>query len=330
MNNVLITGATGFLGRYLIEEFLTAGYNVIVQGRNKEKLEDLKNKYGVKTFECDLSDIHNRGLDVQYVVHAAAMSTVWGKYEDFYQTNVVGTRNVCEFCIKNRVKKLIHISSPSIYSGNKDNFDIKEKDFDKNNHLNFYIKTKIEAEDVVKDFRKQGLSICIIRPRALFGIGDTSIIPRLIKANRTIGIPLFNKGKNLVDITCVENVAYACRLALESNAAEGRAYNITNGEPRQFKEILEELFEKIGETPKYKALPLPLMYALATVLEGIYKLFKITKKEPAITKYTIITLGHSQTLNIDSAIRDFSYRPKLSLSEGIEKYANYVRQNPIH
>ena len=106
------------------------------------------------------------------------------------------------------------------------------------------------------------------------------------KANRKIGVPLFNNGKNIVDITCVENVALALRLAIESKDAVGNTYNITNGEPREFKEILEELFKQINEPPKYLKINLNLMYGVSTTIEFIYKLFHIYK-EPMITKYNI-------------------------------------------
>ena len=251
MKNVLVTGATGFLGKYLIEELLNNDYEVVAQGRKENVLSDIKEKYNVKILKCSLDEIKNVELKVDYVIHAAALSTVWGKWEDFYNSNVIGTENVIDFCKKNNVKRLVYVSSPSIYSAKYDRLNIKEDDFDKNNQLNFYIKSKILAENLINSIEDDKLEKVIIRPRGLFGIGDTSIIPRLINANRKIGIPLFNDGKNIVDITCVENVALALRLAIESENAVGRTYNITNGEPREFKNILEELFEQINEPPKY-------------------------------------------------------------------------------
>lgn len=317
---VLTTGATGFLGKYLVEELKNNGYEVIAQGRNENRLNTLKEAYGIETLCTDLSEIAATQLNVDYVIHAAALSTVWGKWEDFYNSNVTGTKNVIEFCKKNNVKKLVYVSSPSVYTEKKDKLDIHEKDVDKSNKLNFYIRTKIMAEDLVNEAYKEGLETVIIRPRGLFGIGDTSIIPRLIKANRTIGIPLLNGGKNVVDITCVENVALALRLAIESDCDAGKTYNISNGEPTEFKKILESLFTKIGEEPRYRKLPLGLLLFLATFLEGVYKLFRIYK-EPSITRYTVMTLGYSQTLNIESAKKDLNYKPVMTLEEGIIKYA---------
>lgn len=328
MKKVLVTGATGFLGKYLIEELLNNDYEVVAQGRKENVLSDIKEKYNAQILKCSLDEIKNVELKVDYVIHAAALSTVWGKWEDFYNSNVVGTENVIDFCKKNNVKRLVYVSSPSIYSAKCDRLNIKEEDFDKNNQLNFYIKSKILAENLINSIEDDKLEKVIIRPRGLFGIGDTSIIPRLINANRKIGIPLFNDGKNIVDITCVENVALALRLAIESKNAVGNTYNITNGEPREFKNILEELFEQINEPPKYLKINLNLMYGVSSIIEFMYKLFHIYK-EPMITKYNICTLGYSQTLNIEKAKKDLNYIPKMTLSEGIKKYAEDYKRNKV-
>lgn len=324
--HILVTGATGFLGKYLVEELLAHDYEVTAQGRNAKRLAELKELYGVHTLCCSLDEIADKEIPADYVIHAAALSTVWGKWSDFYTANVEGTQNVIDFCKRNGVKKLVHVSSPSVYTERKDRYDIKEEEVNTKNRLSFYIRTKLMAEELIHKACEEGLPCVIIRPRGLFGIGDTSIIPRLIKANRTIGIPLLNEGKNVVDITCVENVALALRLAVESDRDAGKTYNITNGEPTEFKKILEELFVQIGEAPRYKKLPVGLLYAASSLLEGIYKLFHIYK-EPSLTRYTVLTLGYSQTLNIEKAVADLHYNPQMTLSEGIRKYAEDLKAN---
>ena len=118
----------------------------------------------------------------------------------------------------------------------------------------------------------------------------------------------------------MENAALALRLAIESEAAAGEVYNITNGEPREFRAILEELFRVLGEKPRYLRLPLGLLYGVACFAERIYRLFRLNG-EPPFTRYTICTLGYSQTLNIEKAERELGYRPMISLSAGIRKYA---------
>lgn len=328
MKKVLVTGAYGFLGKYLIQELLDNGYSVVAFGRKKEELDKLKREnleIYVGDF-CVKKDIINASKNVDYIIHAGALSTVWGKKENFINTNFEGTKNVLYACKENNIKRLVYVSSPSIYSGKVDRLNISEEDFDDTNKLNYYIESKIMAEKEIH--KAKNIPFVIIRPRGLFGIGDTSIIPRLIRANRKIGVPLFNNGKNIVDITCVENVAFALRLALESKKAVGNTYNITNGEPSEFKKILEELFEQINEPPKYLKINLNLMYGISLMIELIYKIFHIYK-EPMITKYNICTLGYSQTLNIEKAKKDLKYIPKMTLSEGIKKYAEDYKKNKV-
>lgn len=325
MKRVLVTGATGFLGKYLVEELINNGYEVVAQGRKENILNNLKEQYKVNILKCSLNEIKNIDMNIDCVIHAAALSTVWGKWQDFYDSNVLGTENVIKFCLKNNVRRLIYVSSPSVYSAKFDRFNIKEEDFDKNNKLNFYIKSKILAEDLINKIDNQKLETVIIRPRGLFGIGDTSLVPRLINANSKIGIPLFNDGKNIVDITCVENVAYSLRLAMEKEEANGNIYNITNGDPTEFKNILDKLFTELGERANYRKMNINLMYFVASVIELFYKLFRIYK-EPMITKYTIATLGYSQSLNIEKAKKDLDYNPKITLEEGIKKYAEHERK----
>ena len=325
MKRVLVTGATGFLGKYLVEELINNGYEVVAQGRKENILNNLKEQYKVNILKCSLNEIKNIDMNIDCVIHAAALSTVWGKWQDFYDSNVLGTENVIKFCLKNNVRRLIYVSSPSVYSAKFDRFNIKEEDFDKNNKLNFYIKSKILAENLINKIDNQKLETVIIRPRGLFGIGDTSIVPRLINANSKIGIPLFNDGKNVVDITCVENVAYSLRLAMEKEEANGNIYNITNGDPTEFKNILDKLFTELEERANYRKMNINLMYFVASVIELFYKLFRIYK-EPMITKYTIATLGYSQSLNIEKAKKDLDYNPKITLEEGIKKYAEHERK----
>ena len=179
------------------------------------------------------------------------------------------------------------------------------------------------AENIIKS---SNLNYMIIRPRGLFGIGDTSIIPRLLELNKKIGIPLFVDGKQKVDITCVENVVYALRLALENNQYSREIYNITNDEPIEFKKILTLFFNEMGTEGKYLKWNYNLILPLVSFLEIFYKFFRI-KKEPPITKYTLYLMRYSQTLNIDKAKRELGYYPKMSILEGVKKYVEHSRKN---
>ena len=326
MKTVLVTGATGFLGKYVIEELAEHGYQVRAFGRNSKVGRSLENS-SVSFFKGDLTKADDvleacKGMDL--VVHAGALSTVWGPWEDFYQANVLGTKYVLEACRQTDIQRLVYVSSPSVYAAPKDQLAIKESDAPEENNLNNYIRSKLASEKLFKDY--PDVPSIILRPRGLFGIGDTSILPRVINLSQKIGIPLIEDGRQLMDMTCVENVALAIRLALEAPEAKGEVYNITNGEPRAFRDLLEESLTGLGYPIKYRKIPASLISRIASSLEFLYKTLNL-KGEPPLTRYTYYLLRYSQTLDISKAERELGYCPKISISEGIEQYVQDYRKH---
>ena len=326
MKTVLVTGATGFLGKYVIEELAEHGYQVRAFGRNSKVGRSLENS-SVSFFKGDLTKADDvleacKGMDL--VVHAGALSTVWGPWKDFYQANVLGTKYVLEACRQTDIQRLVYVSSPSVYAAPKDQLAIKESDAPEENNLNNYIRSKLASEKLFKDY--PDVPSIILRPRGLFGIGDTSILPRVINLSQKIGIPLIEDGRQLMDMTCVENVALAIRLALGAPEAKGEVYNITNGEPRAFRDLLEESLTGLGYPIKYRKIPASLISGIASSLEFLYKTLNL-KGEPPLTRYTYYLLRYSQTLDISKAERELGYCPKISISEGIEQYVQDYRKH---
>ena len=326
MKKVLVTGATGFLGKYVVEELVEHGYQVRAFGRNSQVGQSLEDS-SVSFFQGDLTKADDvleacKGMDL--VVHAGALSTVWGPWEDFYQANVLGTKYVLEACRQTSIQRLVYVSSPSIYAAPKDQLAIKESDAPEENNLNNYIRSKLASEQLFKDYAD--VPSIILRPRGLFGIGDTSILPRVINLSQKLGIPLIGDGRQLMDMTCVENVAMAIRLALEAPEAKSEVYNITNGESRAFRDLLEESLKGLGYPIKYRKIPASLLSGIASSLEFIYKTLNL-KGEPPLTRYTYYLLRYSQTLDISKAERELGYRPKISISEGIEQYVQDYRKH---
>ena len=323
---VLVTGATGFLGKYVVKELVAEGYFVRAFGRNEAVGQSLVSEQ-VEFFKGDLSSkqaVEEACKGVEMVVHAGALSTVWGPWESFYQANVLGTQHVLEACRTNKISRLVYVSSPSIYAAPKDQIGIKEEDAPTENHLNNYIKSKLLSEKLFPAY--PDVPSIILRPRGLFGIGDTSILPRVLKLSQKIGIPLIKEGKQLMDMTCVENVALAIALALKADRAEGQVYNITNGEPTPFKELIEEALQGLELPIRYKKLPAFLLRGLASSLEVLYRFLPL-KGEPPLTRYTYCLLRYSQTLDISKAREELGYEPRISIKEGIAQYVQDYRKH---
>lgn len=326
MSTILVTGATGFLGQYTVRRLVNKGFQVTALGRNKAVAATFPQE--VRFIQVSLEDrkgIFNAMKDQEFVIHCGALSSVWGKYEDFFNANVAGTQNTADAALASGVKRFVHVSTPSIYFNlqERTKMDVKEDCILPHPSINFYAQTKKMAEDIVDEAFQKGLPAITIRPRALFGPGDNAIIPRLVKANKKSGIPFINNGKVLTDITYVENVVDALLLCLTSDGHTlGKKYNITNGEPMFLGDILEKVFAVLEQPMKKREMNYERLLRLATIMEKIYRLLR-AKKEPIITPYTVTVLAHSQTLNIDAAIKDLGYVPRISIDEGIQRFAEW-------
>lgn len=338
VTNVLVTGAYGFLGRYTVRELLAHGYAVTAFGRDASKLQALKESLSEAAADgdssgtlhlyqgdfCDLRAITDATEGMDYVIHCGALLKGWGRREPFFKANVEGTRNVLTACQINHIKRMVYTSSPSAYAM-ENNLHITEDDYNEGNRLNYYIESKIQAEKLVRGQDK--VPYAIIRPRGLCGIGDQNMLPVLINANRTIGIPLFEKGEIIVDLCCIENVALALRLCMEKEQALGQVYNITNGEPQKLTDLADKMFGALGMKVKYRRLPFGAMYALAGGMEGLFKALHIYGTAPMITRYNICTLGRSQVFDITKAREELGYTPSVSLDEMIDSYAAWYLAN---
>lgn len=325
--SVLITGATGFLGGYAVSEFLSQGYKVVAHGRNPAALERLKGM-GATTVAGDLAHLAHVKQPVDVVVHAAALSSPWGKWADFEDSNVLGTRHVVTFMERNAVPRLVFVSSPSIYASRGDKLAIRENRPIRSNPLSSYIRSKIAAEAFLQEAHSSGRlpELLTIRPRGIIGAGDTSVAPRLLQAYRKIGVPLFRGGENLVDLTAVQNVALALALAAAAPSANGQVYNITNGQPRPFKELLEILFKELDLPPRYLKANATVFYGLGALLEGICQVLP-GRPEPALSRYMVSTIAYSQTLDITRARAELAYEPHMDIEQALAAFATEYSKN---
>lgn len=328
MMNVLVTGGTGFLGKRLAFRLKALGNSVTILGRNRQIGTGLEAER-LRFLPIDLTDFPAmneafRGQD--FVFHCAALSSPWGKYQDFYQANVSGTRNVIEACKNQGVKRLIHVSTPAVYFNFSHRLNLSENAPLATPSTIPYIQTKLLAETEVNQAFQDGLPTIIIRPRGIFGPGDTAILPRLIRASQRTGIPLIDGGKAMVDVTYVDNVVDALLGCQNADAAcLGQTYNITNDQPIKVVDLLELLFKKLKYPLKVK----PFSYHTADWLARVMELAANTiflGKEPILTRYTVGLLAFSQTLNITAAKDRLGYQPHVTLEEGLTRFANWWQE----
>lgn len=326
----LVTGATGFLGRALAERLVGEGHNVTALGRNAAIGQELAT-LGMTFISADLADetrVVAACEGMAYVFHCGALSSVWGPYDDFLRANVLGTRHVIAGCRRHGVKRLIHVSTPSLYFDFRDRLAIREADPLPPRGVNAYAETKRLAELEVAIAHRAGLEVISIRPRALFGPRDTAILPRLLRANAKGFLPLIDGGRALADVTYVDNVVDALLLCRDAGPdALGKTYNISNGEPMAMIDLLTRVFTRLETPMNAKRLSFGVAYALAGALELAANTVQ-GGREPTLTRYTVGVLGKSQTLDIAAARDQLGYRPRVSVDEGLAQFVSWWKEQP--
>jgi nucleoside-diphosphate-sugar epimerase len=322
---LLVSGASGFIGSHVARYLAAAGHDVLAVGRDCARLAPAQ-EAGCRTSSLDLaSDDLTRAVQAQSaVIHCAARAAPWGRPEEFHRDNVLATaRLLAAAANSGSVERFVHLSSPSIYFRFCDQRNLTEDFAAPERWPTSYAKTKWQSECMVRSY--QQLSPIILRPRAVFGPGDRAIVPRLIAVAERGFFPLPAGGNAWTDVTYIDNVVRAVAAALEAPVSlGGRAFNITNDEPVQVRDLLSRLFGALKIRTRMLPMPRNLLMALAKGSESLNRYFG-AREEPRITLYGAGLLSFSQTLSIEAARRDLAYAPAISLDEGLRRFASWWR-----
>lgn len=312
---VLVTGATGFLGRYVVRRLLADGDTVWALGRNWADSADLV-QAGALPIQADLRDraaVIAACARADAVIHAGALSAPWGRWADFQAINVGGTRNVLAGCQTHAVSRLVYVSSPSVVFSGHDHRNMTEDAPYPAVPASLYSASKRDAEIII---RASSVPAVIVRPKALFGPGDTALLPRVVRAAQAGRLPQIGDGCNEVDLTYVDNVAHALALALRAPAAIGNTYHITNDAHPRLWDVVRQVLRDLGVTSRLRRRPLAMMLLAARALETVAML---SGREPLLTTYTVRILARTQTYDISAAKRDLGYAPIVLLDDAIAR-----------
>lgn len=320
----LVTGATGGLGRALVDALLAEGYAVRATGRNLEAGRALSDQ-GCDFAPAELADAGRLTEGCDAVFHAAALSSPWGDPKAFHATNVEATRRLLAAAQASGCDSFVFVSTPSIYAEPRDRLDLTEDSPHAARFANAYAATKFEAEQLVLAANRPGFATVAIRPRALIGPHDQVLLPRLLRVARRGRFPLFRKGLALIEMTDVRDAAAAAVAAdARRERVGGRAFNISGGKPARVRDMLGEVFDALDLHPRLVNLPYPLVASACSAAEAVCAALP-GRPEPPATVYSVSTLAFSQTFDLTAARRDLGWAPAFTPSEAIQRTADAWR-----
>jgi nucleoside-diphosphate-sugar epimerase len=317
---VLVTGATGFLGGALARRLTGMGVRVLAQGRNDARLAQLQGAgcQVVKwSLEEPLTPAQRADLpEIKAVIHAAALSAPFGPKQKFSDANITGTNAVLKLAKQHGAHRFIMISSPSVYFTLKDQLLVHEN-AELPRPFNHYAWSKVEAEKLVTS--SDIPSRLILRPRGIYGPGETTLLPRILQAAQTRPLPVFRDGRAQIDLTYVDDAVEAIVAALTCNPGvkEG-VFNVSGGEVVSIRNLVELSCKRAGVPVRWRPMRLRPALAVASIAERLANL-NPNAKEPAFTRYGLALFAFQQSLDISRIKQEFSWFPKVTFAEGLDR-----------
>ncbi|MFQ5484787.1 MAG: NAD-dependent epimerase/dehydratase family protein [Desulfobacterales bacterium] len=327
---VLVTGGGGFLGSAIVHRLVQQNNDVRSLCRGfYSRLGHL----GVDQIQGNIGDagiVSKACRGCEIVCHTAAKPPPWGRYSDYYKTNVTGTQNVINGCLRHNVSRLVYTGSPSVIFNGTDLEGVNESVPYPVKYHSFYPKTKAMAEKLVVRTAGEHLRTVVLRPHQIWGPGDPHFTPRLIaraKRLRQIG-----NGKNLVDTTYIENAVDAHLLAAdklkENLTLSGNIYFISQGAPIPAWQMINAILKAAELEPIKGRMHHRTARLIGTALEFIYKIFHLPG-EPPMTRFIVDALATAHWFDISAARKDLGYVPRISIEEGLLFLKKWLKENMI-
>lgn len=316
MRRVFVTGGSGFVGRALLEELRDRKIAAVALARSDAAAASCA-KLGAEVVRGDLDDAKALtegigGCDV--VIHAAAHVQEWGPLADFERINVGGTERVLAAAEAAGAKRLVHVSTEAVLCGGQPVKMVDETCPYALKPLSMYAATKAEAERRVLNHRGQ-LEAVVIRPRLVWGRGDTSLLPQIAAAVRSGRFSWLGSGRQKTSTCHVRNVIEGALLAAERGERR-EIYFLTDGEAVELKWFLRELLATQGLDPGDRKVPLAVARGAAAVCEGLWRALGRTTPPP-VSRGAIAAFGTEVTVDDAKARRELGYVGKVSIAAGL-------------
>jgi len=310
--NILITGASGFIGNALLHRLAKEGHTVIgLYHSHQPKDEKIKNAQFIKADITNTSFIKSFDHTIDVIYHCAAYVKDYGPKDLFYKINVEGTKQITKLAKRCNVKKFIYISHIP---------------YEKKNTQNYYAHTKSLAEEYLLNKHKiESFPVVIIRPGSVFGPGASTWVVRPLQSIATNKIALVDHGNGVFLHTYIENLIDALIAVLSADDIFGEYIEITDGGPKiTWNTYFNDLAAMIGKKPITRNLSKRTAKLISYMMMGSYRLFKI---KPWVTPQAVEIFTNQQEISIQKATNLLHYQPQVSYQQAIQEIKTWVEQN---
>jgi nucleoside-diphosphate-sugar epimerase len=317
MSAAFVTGGSGFIGGRLIERLRHDSYDVRALARSDAASARVK-ELGAEPVRGELADAAamQAGADgCELAFHAAATLGDFGRREDFERGNVTGTANALRACREAGVRRFVHVGTEAALMAGQPLVQVDETAPLRPDSPVLYSATKARAEQLVLAADGDGFETVVVRPRFVWGKGDTTLLPRLVEMANSGRLVWVGGGRQQTSITHVDNTVEGLMLGA-TRGLRGNAYFVTDGEPVVFREFVSELLRTQGVTPPTRSVPVPVAAALASAAEAAWRLLPL-RGQPPLTRFAYWASTQECTIRIDKAREQLSYQPVRSVEDGL-------------
>jgi nucleoside-diphosphate-sugar epimerase len=317
---IFVTGASGFVGGAAAKRFVADGHDVTAMSRS-EKSDAAIRALGATPVRCDLESVDAEHVrDADAVLHCAAFVEQWGPRDAWKRFNVDGTARILKAAHQAGVKRFIHISTESVLWRGQHLRDVDETYPLAPNSPYPYAATKAQAEILVREANAPDFETIILRPRFIWGPGDTTLLPTIEKMAKSGQWMWVDGGRARTSTTHIANLVHAIELALHKGRG-GEAYFILDDGVRPMKEMIAGIAQNaLGISLADKSIPGWVADAVGATCEAAWTVLPL-KGEPPITRFSAMILSRESVLRDDKARAELGYRPVIAVEEGMRALA---------
>jgi nucleoside-diphosphate-sugar epimerase len=325
---VLVTGASGLLGGAVARALVARGERVRTLQRRPSGVDGAQDVAGSLT---DPDAVARAVAGVDGVVHLAARVSLAGPPAEFDAVNVGGTSLLLDAAERAGVRRFVQVSSPSVAHAGSSLIGVGAGPADPAHARGDYARTKAAAELLALDRdggASGGMAVVAVRPHLVWGPGDTQLVERVLDRAARGRLPLLDHGAALIDTLYVDNAADGIAAALDrAPELHGRAYVLTNGEPRTVADLLTGICRAAGVRPPAWRVPARLARAAGGLVETVWRLRPGTD-EPPMTRFLAEQLSTAHWFDQRATRADLRWTPAVSLDEGFARLAAHYGGAP--